>query len=166
MITQERLKSLLSYDPETGVFRWLAKPSPYASKMTVGSRAGCQDGKRYRVLAIDQVTYGEHRLAWFYVYGTWPEEQIDHINGNKSDNRISNLRIATAGENQRNRGAMKSNTTGFKGVTFEANRNKYKAAITHNHKCYNLGRFDTAEEAHLVYCRAADRLHRDFARVS
>ena len=166
MITQARLKEILSYDPETGVFTWLAKPSPYASKIKVGNRAGCQDGERYRVIAIDQVTYGEHRLAWFYVNGIWPSGQIDHINGDKSDNRIANLRDASPGENQRNRGAMKSNTTGFKGVTYEPRRGKFKAAITHEGKQKNLGRFDTAYEAHKAYCEAANRLHGEFARVA
>ena len=104
-----------------------------------------------------------HRLAWFFVYGEWPQKQIDHINGNKSDNRISNLRLATASQNLSNKGITKSNTSGYKGVSFNRTKKKWMASIKVNKKSINLGYFLTPEEASEAYKAAAIKHHGEFA---
>jgi hypothetical protein len=117
MITQDYLKSILIYCPETGIFRWAVK----RRAVKIGKEAG--KGARlnsYRHITIDKTKYSCHRLAWLYVYGEMPLSQIDHINGIRSDNKISNLRIASNSENGRNRAENRNSSTGVKGVSMRA----------------------------------------------
>lgn len=159
-LTQDRLKELLHYDPDTGVFTWKVS----RGNARAGSVAGSVDGHHgYWLIGIDGGNHRAHRLAWFYVYGTQPDEQIDHINGVRSDNRINNLREATNSQNQRNTGARSHNTSGFKGVRWHKASGKYCAAIQHKGKRHHLGLFSGPDEAHAAYCKAADDMHRDFA---
>ena len=106
-----------------------------------------------------------HRLAWFYVYGSWPGLYIDHINGNKTDNRINNLRAATPSNNQHNRGKSKRNITGLKGVSYDVKRRKWVSGISYNGIKMNLGRYDCPAAASFAYQIAADIYHGDYARL-
>jgi hypothetical protein len=161
------LRRLLSYDPETGVFTWRVDVKAGKGMVCVkaGSVAGCFEPRGYHRISVKRTLHQGHRLAWIYMTGEWPKNLIDHINGNKSDNRFSNLREATNAENLSNRLADKTNSTGFKGVYPNKHRPGYSATITTNGKKHYLGYFQTPEEAHAAYCRAAIQLHGQFART-
>ena len=158
MINQGRLKEVLEYNPASGVFTWNVY---MGSRAVAGSHAGSVDSLGYVTIRIDKKLYHAHRLAWLFVHGHFPVNTVDHINRDKSDNRMSNLRPATRSENNRNVGISKNNTTGFKGVTKV--RDRYKAQITHHSTCVNIGLYDTPEIAHAAYCKKATELHGEFA---
>jgi hypothetical protein len=126
----------------------------------VGDIAGASTSNGYTRLRLNGVEYLAHRIAWLYVYGEHPSNLIDHIDGNKKNNAISNLRVVTARENiQNQKRAMQHNKCGLLGVTLEKQTKKYKAAINIGGSCSKtLGRFSTAEEAHQVYLNAK-RMH-------
>lgn len=125
MLTQERLKELVTYDENTGEFRWKVAT---AHRIKVGDLAGCYDGEGYRRIKVEGKPYLVHRLAWLYTYGTFPVKDIDHINGIKHDNSLINLRVATRSENQRNTKTRSTNSTGIKGL-HKLTAGYYKAAI-------------------------------------
>lgn len=160
-LTRERLTELLDYNAETGVFVWKTSPN---RRIRVGSVAG-SDSHGYRQIMIDGKYYLEHRLAWLFIHGKWPKEQIDHINREPSDNRISNLREASQSQNKHNTGRYSNNKSGYKGVYWFKDTGKFAAQIIHNRKKHHLGYFTTAEEAHEAYCKAAEQLHKDFSNV-
>jgi len=152
-LTQERLKELLSYNPETGEFTRLVKTS-YNAKTTSISGDGY-----YRIM-LDNKRYRAHRLAWLYVNGFMPR-QIDHINQNKLDNRMSNLREANHSENGQNISqANKNNRLNIRGVRKHALANKYQARIKIDYKEVYLGLFDTIEQAHEAYLAAKKEYHK------
>jgi hypothetical protein len=158
-LTQERLKELLHYDPETGVFTWLQT----RGQQTRGCKAGSPDKDGYIKIGINRRSYRAHRLAWFYVNGSWPTELIDHINGEKADNRIANLRKADFSENCQNlKGASKRSTTGLLGVRAQKKKGgiSYQAAIRVRGEFIYLGTHPTPEAAHTAYMEAKERLHR------
>ena len=156
-LTQERLKELLSYDPETGLFSNLTRRGVRAPK---GGVAGTKNHKGYIAILIDKKIYLAHRLAWLYVYGEFPEKTIDHINEIKDDNRIINLRSVTNSENQQNISILKiTNTSGFRGVSWNKKIKKWAATISINGKSSHLGSFNTAEEASEVYLKAKRKFH-------
>lgn len=108
-----------------------------------------------------------HRLAWLYIYGEWPIDQLDHINRNTSDNRIENLREATQSQNNANRSANKSKKySPLKGVSFYPDSKRWTASIRINNKNRHLGCFDTAEEAHAAYVAEADQVFGEFAAAA
>ena len=113
MITQKQLKELLYYDPKTGVFTWRVSTN---SRAPVGSVAGCSDNKGYRLIGIGGKSYKAHRLAFLYMTGSFPENQVDHINHDPADNRWENLRNVTNFENGRNQSLHKRNKTGVPGI--------------------------------------------------
>jgi hypothetical protein len=161
-LTQEQLKEILDYDPETGFFTWRSRN---ARCVKIGSRAGSiSKTEGYCVIQISRKLYKAHRLAWLYVYGEWPPYQVDHINGVKSDNAIANLRSATNAENQRNRPAPSINSTGYKGVYRAQGGVKYCAQIMVEERTIHLGTYETPQQAHAAYCEAATKYHGDFAR--
>jgi|DEB0MinimDraft_10_1074344.scaffolds.fasta_scaffold06694_3 hypothetical protein len=163
MLTHERLLEVLDYNPKTGVFRWKMRASPRAS---AGGIAGCINAKGYRIIRIDKCNYREHRLAWFYMNGEWPPKWIDHVNRNRADNRISNLRLANAKDNAGNAGLFSTNTSGFRGVTQRKTVNKrpYQASIRIHGRLQYLGMFATAEEASAAYEAAASKHFGEFHR--
>jgi hypothetical protein len=165
MITAERLRELLDYDPETGFFRWAVRVS---SRVCAGDLAGATDTHGYRQIKIDGRLYRSHRLAWLHFYGKWPELDIDHVNGLRDDNRILNLREATKSQNSRNSRRPKNNSSGFKGVCWDGGRRRWIAYICAGNmtgkKSNKIGQYGTAEEAHAAYAEAAKKLHGDFAR--
>jgi hypothetical protein len=145
MITQSELKELLNYDETTGLFFRLKSNN----QRKVGEVAGTVHHEGYIRIQIKYKIYAGHRLAWLYKYGEFPKSKIDHINGNTSDNRINNLRLANDVENARNRKITSQNSSGFKGVSKHLNmwRARYKA----NNKSYCLGLFETKELASKAY---------------
>lgn len=159
MLTAERLRELLEYSPETGEFKWRKPPR---NKDIPGLIAGGRTG-RYVYIGIAQTMYLGHRLAWLYVHGEWPSAEIDHINRDCRDNRIANLRLATHSENLCNKPVRQDSATRIKGVS--PKRKKFCARIIKDGRRYWLGSFDTPEEAHAVYCQAAQSLHGEFAHI-
>jgi hypothetical protein len=126
--------------------------------------AGSINGNGYRQTFIKGKIYKNHRLIWMYHNGDIENRLcIDHINQNRIDNRIENLRLATISQNTTNAKKQPTNTTGYKGVVFEKKRKKYRASIIKNKKTYYLGSYSTAQEAHKAYKQAAVKLHGDFA---
>lgn len=156
-LTQERVMHLLNYDPYTGVFTRRVRA---ANCVKVGDVAGSLDSYGYRQIKLDNRTYKAHRLAWLYVYGAWPNGQIDHINGDKLDNSLANLREVTHAENQQNSVvAQKNSSSGLRGISWDARVQKWKARITANGKLYFLGYFNSPSEAHIAYLKAKQQLH-------
>jgi len=159
-LTHERLKKLLSYNPETG--EWTRLKSVKGQK--AGTKVGCI-AHGYEQICVDNKQYYAHRLAWFYVYGVWPDDQIDHRNVNRASNALENLRQANNAQNVKNRPAPRTNTSGVKGVYWNKNASKWMAAITANGKRMYLGLFTDINEAAAVYAKAAELYHGEFART-
>lgn len=143
LLTQERLKELLSYDESSGLFYWKVS----RRNIKAGDIAGHLTEYGYYKLMIDSVVYQAHQLAWFYHYGYFPKGQIDHINHNKSDNRICNLREVSEKDNHKNRPKQVNNTSGCTGVSWYKLTNKWIAHIQVNKKHITLGYFNTFTEA-------------------
>ena len=161
-LTAERLRHVVNYDAASGLFTRRAKTG---CKGIIGDAMGnlARDGngqKRIRI-GIDGCSYFAHRLAWLYVTGGWPTEDIDHINGDGSDNRWCNLRAATRSQNLMNRRVIGRH--GLKGVEKQTHGHTWAARIKSGDKRIYLGNFQTKEEAHAAYVRAAERLHGEFA---
>lgn len=157
MIDATTLRSVLDYNPITGVFVWKVRSS---ARTYPGDVAGCSDKEGYRQITYRRRTYFAHRLAWLYVYGEWPKAKTDHINGDKADNRIDNLRDVTQSQNMQNQyRAMKNSRTGFLGVRTGKRGNRFAAVININGKQQRLGWFSSPEEAHEVYMNAKKSSH-------
>jgi hypothetical protein len=158
-LTQARLKEVLSYDPDTGIFTNLTQRRGSAKK---GAVAGSKNSKGYIQIEIDSKNYRAHRLAWLYAYGEFPEKSLDHINEVKGDNRLGNLRLATKQENQHNISSLRiNNSSGFRGVSRNKKAKKWEAQIAINGRHKHLGHFDTVEEASEAYL-VAKREHHTF----
>lgn len=149
---------IIGYSPSTGDFTWLqAGPG-----RRPGLSAGCRNGNRYVMIQYGRKTVPAHRLAWRIMTGKWPENEIDHINRDKGDNRFENLREAERFENARNVGKTRRNTSGYKGVTWEKRRRVWVANIGYEGKLRYLGTFPTREEAYSAYVAAAKKFHGEF----
>ena len=142
-LTQERLKETLHYEPLTGYFTWI-KPKQVRR---INGIAGCVDKNGYRLIGINGKLYYAHRLVYLYIKGEFPPEQVDHINHSKDDNRFSNLRLVSNQENHRNQSMRVDNKSGFVGVSFAKNANKWVAYIKINGKPKHLGLFTELAEA-------------------
>lgn len=163
-LTQARLKELLHYDPETGVFTWIAAPG--GRKDLIGRVAGAVNTPGYVVIRCDDKLHLAHRLAWLYVNGEWPSSGLDHINRTRTDNRISNLRVASQHQNGANTSLNRNNKSGVKGVSWSGRRNKWLAQITVNRENTFLGYFSDRNEAAAAYAAAAKQRFGDFAHVA
>ena len=150
-LTLRQLKSVIHYDPWTGIFTWIAFVN---GRVQIGARAGTRRPDGYLRLRLDGQNYLCHRLAWFYVYGRWPEAELDHANHDRSDNRIANLREASREQNTQHARRRKDNKIGFIGVYFHAQTRKFGAQYQTNGKRFHLGLFSTAQEASDAYQRA------------
>ena len=155
MLTQERLKELLEWNGVNFIWKISYK------RKVCGKIAGllCPDG--YRRIRIDGKLYPEHRLVWFYYYGYFPSKQLDHINRNRSDNTLENLRLTQRGQadNMQNTSIRSDNTSGFKGVSWQKDRNLWMARIYFDGVCHNLGRYKTKEQAYQAYLDAKKKYH-------
>lgn len=148
-------REMLDYDPETGIMRWkVSRPGG----VRAGDVAGCWNGKRHITIQVLGRIYAAHRLAWLITHGSWPLEQIDHINGDGTDNRISNLRECTNAENQQNmKRAQANNRSGLLGVT--ASDGRWRARICVTGRIHELGMYSTPQEAHAAYLKAKAAIH-------
>jgi hypothetical protein len=151
----------LSYDPDTGNFRWLRATSKY-SRVAVGSIAGSVDGNGYIVIRFRAVNYRAHRLAWLFAHGFTPR-MLDHINRNRTDNRLANLRLATFTQNAANRPGRGPHG---KGVVYRPKEGVFHARLAVAGRHFHLGTFRSADEAHAAYCAAAVEHFGEFARFA
>lgn len=174
------LHTFLEYDADTGEFCWRERTpdkfpegrhsaehqckvfnSKYAGKIAGGKH--CQG---YRAICVKFTQIMAHRIAWAMHYGEWPKEYVDHIDGDKTNNRISNLREASSAQNGRNSKVPSHNTSGLKGASYFKRDGRWQSHIKVNGKQIRLGCFDTKEEAHAAYCEAARKYHGEFARTA
>lgn len=160
-ITQDQLKELLYYNPETGEFTWIKARS---NRIPVGKIAGFNLG-RYRAIEINGQSYLVHRLAWLYTTGSWPVDQIDHKDGDRGNNKFSNLRQATHSQNSMNCKKYANNSTGVKGVRWSKRSNQYIATIMVRNKSIHLGCYHSISLAKIAYQSASSFYHRDFGRI-
>ena len=181
-LTAEYVRQILDYNPETGEFRWkertpeMFEDTSQRSKNNrcaiwngryAGSIAGGINGVGYRFVWVDRRRpYLAHRLAWLYMIGEWPKNEIDHIDGDSLNNRFSNLREATRSENEHNTGVRSNNTSGYKGVCWNGKASKWQSQIMVRRRKIYLGIFDRIEDAAAAYAKAARELHGDFARLA
>lgn len=153
MITQERLKQLLHYDPDTGIFTRIE--SNRVDRL--GKQAGSCNTKGHIQIRLDGTLYVAHRLVWLYMTGEFPINQLDHIDGDKTNNKIANLREATNKQNQENVPLQVNNTSGYRGVSFDKRLKKFRAYVCHNRQQITLGFFITAELAAAAAKKARDQ---------
>lgn len=175
-ITADYLRSILSYDPTTGEFRWKNRPREHFASLRAQSRcnsqfagkiAGALSTRGYWVIGVSFRIYTAHRLAWLYMTGEWPIGDIDHIDGATANNAWRNLRAATESQNLMNSKLRADNKTGFKCVHARVGvkGTRYQVTLSALGKREYIGTFDTAEEGHEAHKRAAARLHGEFARI-
>lgn len=157
-LTATILRNALSYSPETGEFRWLVRS---AYRVNVGDLAGANNGSGYVLIQLNGRKHKAHRLAWLHFYGEFPGGEIDHINGIRSDNRISNLRDVTKAHNQQNqRRAHKNKRSCARlGVGFYKANGKWRARINVCGKQRHLGFYESESEAYSAYLSAKAELH-------
>jgi hypothetical protein len=164
---QARVKECLLYDEMTGLF---TRKKLTSNRAKIGAIAGHSSTGGYLRIGLDGHDFAAHRLAWLYVHGVMPPAQLDHINGDRTDNRIANLRLASHAENLQNSRPRKS-ASGLKGAHLQKRRlaagyrRPWTSEIYKDRKNYHLGYFATAEEAHAAYVKAAKELHGQFART-
>lgn len=159
MLTSKRLKEVFLYDDKTGKFTWLIKK---AARINIGDVAGNKHIKGYWEICIDGKKYLAHRLAWLYMTGEWPKDQIDHKNGNKLDNRFENLREADSQNQNYNLNISKKNTSGVKGVSFDIKKGKWRIQLKTNGINKFYGYFNSIDEAASKIRDIRLRLHGQF----
>lgn len=166
MIDHETLLKLVAYDAETGIFTWKARPENKTQTTKIaGRQAGTLHSRRGHItIGIFGRKYYAHRLAWFYAHGAWPSAAIDHKNGNASDNRLSNLRVATVSQNIANSRPQAGTASGVKGVKKQSLSDSWMARITVNRKEIYLGTFKSKDDAAAAYAVAAKKYFGEFAR--
>ncbi len=161
-LTQEKLKELLNYNTKTGIFTWKVSRKNWVK---VNQVAGCKNNTGYIQIYVCCKPYKAHRLAWLYMTGRWPKTGIDHINCIKNDNRWKNLREATKSQNMQNSKKQLNCTSGYKGVDFYKNYNKWRARIKINGKETLLGYYDDIKEAKKAYNDTAKKHFKEFYKA-
>lgn len=162
-ISQERLREVLDYNPDTGVFTWVNGNS---RNVKSGDIAGYKNQQGYIRIRVGAKLLPAHRLAWIYVYGEDIDGyEIDHINGDKSDNRICNLRISSHQQNMFNMKKKSTNKSGVKGVHFDKRCNKWRAQTSINKKRVHLGLFNTIESAEEAIREFMVANHKEFINL-
>lgn len=162
-LVRERIEAALSYDKEKGVFRWI---KPTGRRTKVGDVAGSLWSSGYLAIGIAGQRVLAHRLAWFIETGEWPEFDIDHINGNRQDNRIANLRPASRSQNMANTLKRSSNTSGVKGVHWSSRSRRWIARVMKDGKQIHLGAFKDISDAAKAYATGASVAFGEFARAA
>lgn len=158
VITAQELQQIVEYFPESGIFLWKVTKGNYVK---AGKEFGSWDLYGYKTVRINRKSYKLHRLAWLYVYGKMPENDIDHINGIRHDNRISNLRDVTRRTNLENQTILKRQKkhTTLIGAYFDVRKNTYYSRISIKNKSIHLGTFKTEQQAHDAYVAAKRKFH-------
>jgi len=173
-LTAEYVRSILDYNPETGIFVWRERPifhfkneksSKTWNKKYSGKIAGCKNGEGYIFIYINKQRHRAHHLAFLYIYKEYPN-MLDHKNKIKDDNRIINLRKTDKNGNNRNRFTPKNNSSGYKGVCWSKKQKKWISYIRVNNIRIHLGSFDDIKQAALSYNTAAEKYHKDFATLN
>lgn len=166
-LTADRVREVLNYDKDTGIFTWRVTLS---QRRLAGQACGELKPSGYVVIGIDGHRYRAHRLAWLYVHGEWPSMQIDHRDLNRSNNKFDNLRLSTQQQNTFNTPVSKNNRCGFKGVYEHKGRSgllsRWCAKINVGRRQIHLGTFDTPEEASRAYEAGARLYAGEFARAA
>jgi len=162
-ISIETANYLFDLDKENGNLIW---KNPTSNRVKRGSIAGCHHkASNSIVIGLYGKLFYAHRIIYLIYNGKWPDYEIDHIDGNRINNKPSNLREATRSQNQTNLGITKRNKSGIRGVWWDKNRKKWASQIQKNHKVKSLGRFDTIEEAYQAYKNASIEIHGEFRRL-
>ena len=163
-LTAKLAREILFYDEQTGLLYWKQKTS---KKTLIGSAAGClHKASGYVFVTIHRVHHKAHRLIWLIKTGSWPRKDVDHVNGRRADNRWVNLREATRSQNLANARLKLLNTSGFKGISWDGRRNKWRARIKVEYQEIWLGYFATPEQAHAAYVAAAKEHFGEYARAA
>lgn len=160
MISHSELTRLLDYDPNTGIFTWAVDKQYNARR---GQVAGNKIKRGYWKVTVAGKSYSAHRLAWFYCYREWPTREMDHIDRDRTNNRLANLRLATRIENAGNMWRERQNTSGHKGVFWHKRGRKWMASIKYRGEAIYLGLFETVEDARNAYVNKAKELFGEFA---
>ena len=155
-ITQAKLKESLNYDPDTGNFTWVRE-----NKTGLKGRVGTISEGYLKIKLFGKI-YAGHRLAWLYMTGSWPQEDIDHINRDKNDNRWLNLRLSSMKQNSVNRPKQSNNKSGYKGVFWNKHKNAWIASI----RAKSIGQFRCKHKAALAYNKEAKKLYGEFAYLN
>lgn len=148
LLTLEEVRDILDYAPASGELRWRRRMS---KRVLSGDIAGCVDTYGYVRIIIKGKNYRAHRLGWLLTYGGWPDAELDHIDLDRSNNRLNNLREATRAQNMLNKKMYKNNKSGFIGVHFHEASGRYQAQYGRDGIVHRIGEFDTAEEASAAY---------------
>ena len=151
-----KLKKCIKYNKETGEIIWINTISP-KNKYRIGKTAGVINNRGYLTIQFNNKPYQAHRLIWWYVYGEEAPSDIDHIDGNRSNNKLSNLRLANKQQNQANARLRRDNSSGYRGIIWNKREQKFIANIRIDGVLHYLGRFDTAIEGHKAYKKAAKK---------
>ena len=163
LITQVQLKEMLDYNKDTGKFIWRTPRGN--NKIKAGDIAGSITSKGYGVIKYNGKIYLVHRLVWLYVYGQFPTSPLDHINCDKADNRLCNLREASYKQNSHNINKRKSCSSKYKGIHWDKNRQMWRARIVIDGKPRCLGFYTTEGDAHCVWCNFAEEHHKEFVNL-
>ena len=159
--TIDRLRELISYDPIIGDMFWKTQ---HTNRIVVGQKINGKMKLGHLRVGINRKRYLAHRIAWFHYYGKWPTKNLDHKDGNAGNNAIDNLRECTQAQNLWNRNVQCNNLVSLKGVSRDNRRGTWFSRICVKGKIHFLGKFNTPEEAHQAYIKAAKKLHGEFAR--
>lgn len=175
MLTPAEIRELLDYAPLTGVLRWRCRPREFFASNASFLRwnavrgnkiAGHVDSRGYRRMELIGERVSAHRAAWAHYHGTWPKMYVDHANGDKTDNRIINLREATAQQNAANSRRHQDSSCSHKGVTFDVSRQKWRASLKRPDGRRYIGRYPTKEQAAAAYAEVAKEVFGEFARLA
>lgn len=158
-VTQEQLRELFTLDPDEGVLRYRVKHLRYKAGLVAGSVGH----KGWRSIMVNQRRYQAHHLVWMYVHGRWPTHELDHVNGIRDDNRLSNLREADAFQQVMNSARPPTNKSGARNVYFIRKSGKFRVSVRYRGKHVHIGHFSTLQEASVAATDARNRLHGEFA---